>query len=53
MNREQTTIRLPEKLKEELRQEAQRRGVSFNEFLMILLNRYRFLHEGAQNQPHA
>ena len=38
MNREQTTIRLPAELKEQLQQEADRRGDSFNGLMMILLN---------------
>lgn len=37
MNREQTTIRLPAELKERLQREADRRGVSFNDYLLFLL----------------
>lgn len=36
--REQTTIRLPSELKEQLQQEADRRGDSLNGLIMILLN---------------
>lgn len=36
-NREQTTIRLPLELKEQLQQEADRRGDSFNETLIRLI----------------
>lgn len=35
--KEQTTIRLPAKLKEKLQQEADRLGVSFNEMLIRLI----------------
>lgn len=35
--REQTTIRLPAKLMEQLRKEADRRGVSFNDYLLWLI----------------
>lgn len=33
--REQTTIRLPAELKEELQQEADRRGYSFNALIIL------------------
>ena len=36
--KEQTTIRLPAELKEQLQQEADRRGDSFNGLLLILLD---------------
>ena len=36
--REQTTIRLPAELLEQLKREADKRGDSFNGLLMILLN---------------
>lgn len=39
MKHEQTTIRLPVKLKSEIQQEADRRGESFNGIIMIMLNR--------------
>lgn len=35
--REQTTIRLPVELKEQLRQEADKRGDSFNETIIRLI----------------
>lgn len=37
MAREQTTIRLPAELKEQLQREADRRGVSFNAMVLILI----------------
>ena len=37
MDRTQITIRLPAELKEELRQEAERRGDSFNETVIRLV----------------
>ncbi len=37
MNREQTTIRLPTELKEQLQREADRRGDSFNETVIRLI----------------
>ncbi len=36
--REQTTIRLPKELKELLNQEADRRGVSLNALILMILN---------------
>lgn len=39
MEREQTTIRLPAELKEKIQQEADRRGESFNGFIMIMINK--------------
>ena len=38
-NREQTTIRLPAELKEQLQQEADRRGISFNALVLILIDK--------------
>lgn len=38
MEREQTTIRLPAELKEQLHKEADARGVSFNDYLMWLID---------------
>jgi len=38
MNREQTTIRLPEELMEQLKQEAERKGVSLNAYLTLLIH---------------
>ncbi len=37
--REQTTIRLPAELKEELQREADRRGDSFNETVIRIIRR--------------
>lgn len=39
MEREQTTIRLPAELKEKIQQEADRRGMSFNAMLIILVEK--------------
>lgn len=39
-DREQTTIRLPEELMEKLKQEADRRGYSFNQLVMVAINDY-------------
>lgn len=39
--REQTTIRLPTELMEQLRREAQERGVSFNDYLLVLIHKAR------------
>ena len=39
--KEQTTIRLPAELKEILMQEATDYGVSFNEYLLILIDKAR------------
>lgn len=38
--REQTTIRLPEELMEELKREADRKGYSFNQLVMIMITEY-------------
>ena len=40
MEREQITIRLPAELKERIQQEADRKGISFNQFLLLLLREY-------------
>lgn len=37
MTREQTTIRLPAELKRELQREADEKGISFNAYIIILL----------------
>lgn len=37
MEREQTTIRLPAELKEALQREAQEKGISFNGYLIALI----------------
>lgn len=39
--REQTTIRLPAELKEQLQREAQERGISFNEYMLWLIYKAR------------
>lgn len=41
MTREQITIRLPTELMEQLRREAQERGMSFNDYLVALIQRAR------------
>lgn len=41
MDREQTTIRLPAKLKQQLQQEAARKGVSLNAYILILIDKGR------------
>lgn len=43
MNKEQTTIRLPKELKEELQREADRMGISFNSYLLTLIDKGRRL----------
>lgn len=40
MEREQTTIRLPAELKERLQQEADSRGLGFNQLVMIAIKEY-------------
>lgn len=40
-DREQITIRLPVELKEELQREAVRLGISFNSYLLILIDKGR------------
>ena len=39
MRREQTTIRLPEDLKERLQRQADRRGLSFNAYVLLLIDK--------------
>lgn len=41
MEREQTTIRLPSELKEQLQREAERMGMSFNRYLLWLIDKAR------------
>jgi len=41
MEREQTTIRLPKELKEQLQREADRKGISFNAYLLLLIDKGR------------
>ena len=38
--KEQTTIRLPEELLQQLKREADEKGFSFNELVLIVLNDY-------------
>ncbi len=40
MERKQTTIRLPAGLKEQLQREADRRGISVNALVTVLLQKY-------------
>ena len=40
MNREQTTIRLPAELKEQLQQEAERQEISFNKLVMMAIKSF-------------
>lgn len=44
MEREQTTIRLPAGLKEQLQREADRRGISFNALVIMILSEERNHH---------
>jgi predicted DNA-binding protein len=39
MEREQTTIRLPAELKEQLQQEAEQIGISFNAYILMLIDK--------------
>ena len=39
-NREQTTIRLPVELKKRVQLEADRRGISFNELVMLAIDKF-------------
>lgn len=41
MEREQTTIRLPTDLKCELEKEATKKGISFNAYILILIDKAR------------
>ena len=38
MNREQTTIRLPKKLMDSLKKEAEEKGLSLNAYILMILN---------------
>ncbi|MCI9273750.1 MAG: ribbon-helix-helix protein, CopG family [Clostridiales bacterium] len=40
MEREQTTIRLPADLKEQVQQKADEMGISFNETVMIAIEKF-------------
>ena len=39
-DREQTTLRLPVELMEQLRRQAQQAGMSFNDYVLMALNRF-------------
>ena len=52
MEREQTTLRLPKKWKDILMQAAHEHGMSFNEYVMILLNQHQSRHISFQRQQH-
>lgn len=41
MNRTQTTIRLPSELKEQLQKQADEMGVSFNAYVLLLIDKGR------------
>ena len=41
MEREQTTIRLPGELKKTLQQEADKKGISFNAYVLTLIDKGR------------
>ena len=46
VGKEQTTLRLPAKLKGELQLEAAKRGVSLNDYILILIDKGRqYLHQ--------
>lgn len=45
MEREQTTIRLPAGLKEQLQREADRRGISFNALVLMILKEEQTRHQ--------
>lgn len=40
MKREQTTIRLPANLKKQLQQKAAKKGLTFNQLVLIIINEY-------------
>ena len=40
MHREQTTIRLPDEMKKGLQKEADKRGMSFNQLVLIILKEW-------------
>lgn len=40
IEREQTTIRLPAELKYKLRQEADKKGICFNQFILSILEQW-------------
>ena len=41
MDREQTTIRLPADLKEQIQQKADKKGQSFNALILFILNNWK------------
>ncbi len=45
MEREQTTIRLPKELKEQIQRAADEEGISFNSFILKLLNEEQNRHQ--------
>ncbi len=51
---EQTTIRLPAELKKQLRREADERGISFNAYVLILIDKGRqFSQKSVRSGPHS
>lgn len=46
LEREQTTVRLPAELKEELQREAARKGISLNAYILILIDIGRQVEQG-------
>ncbi len=40
MEREQTTIRLPVELKQEIQKEAYNEGITFNQYVLIILRNW-------------
>ena len=51
MNREQTTLRLPQALKEELMREAVERGQSFNDYLLSVIHQRDQARLSSRTQP--
>lgn len=46
VNKVGVTIRLPKELKESIQKEADKRGISFNEMVMLLINKgMEFIHQ--------
>ena len=45
MNREQTTLRIPQELKEMLQKEAARMGMQLNAFILMILNAEQTRHQ--------
>ena len=46
MKREQTTIRLPAELKTRLQREAEEKGISFNAYVLLLIDKGRRTERG-------